>query len=363
MTTEGRIWPDSAIHPGETLAETLAARGMTQAELARRAGRPIQAINEIIKGSKEITAATALQLERVLGIPAHVWVRLEADYRINKARLEDEPRLEREIPQGRKYPYGEMAAWGWVPRVGGGLERVKHLLSFFAVSSLEHVANPIASFRLSPRVKVSSEAVVAWLRAGEIEGQKVPTKPYSATGLRQCLGEVRVMTTQAPETFVPRLRKVLGDSGVALAFVPHLKGTGAHGAARWLSPDKALVQVSIRYKWEDIFWFSVLHELGHLLLHGRKEVFINFDKDRTGLAEKEADEFASNELIPSDEYAHFLRRPLSEASIRRFAVEQGIAPSIVVGRLMHDDRLDWNQLSHVRRRFEWKEESQKDDAS
>ena len=87
MATEEPIWPDIAIPPGETLAETLEALSLTQAELARRAGRPVQAISEIIRGRKEITPETALDLERVLGTPAHVWVRLEADYRLTKARL------------------------------------------------------------------------------------------------------------------------------------------------------------------------------------------------------------------------------------------------------------------------------------
>ena len=87
MNTD-RSWPDVAIPPGETLAEELEAREMTQTELARQMGRPVQAINEIVRGKKEITAQTALQLEEVLGTPAHVWLGLESDYRLVRARLE-----------------------------------------------------------------------------------------------------------------------------------------------------------------------------------------------------------------------------------------------------------------------------------
>ncbi len=87
MATESRPWPDVAIPPGELLAETLEVLGMTQAELARRAARPVQAINEMVKGRKRITPETALQLERVLGVPAHVWVRLQANYELVRARL------------------------------------------------------------------------------------------------------------------------------------------------------------------------------------------------------------------------------------------------------------------------------------
>jgi HTH-type transcriptional regulator/antitoxin HigA len=88
MATSARAWPDIAIPPGELLAETLEALGLTQADLARRAGRPAQAINEIIRGTAEITPETARQLEGALGVPAHVWTRLEGDYRHNQARLE-----------------------------------------------------------------------------------------------------------------------------------------------------------------------------------------------------------------------------------------------------------------------------------
>jgi addiction module HigA family antidote len=82
-----RIWPDVAIAPGETLAEEIEARGMSQAELARRMERPVQAVNEIIRGKKAITAETALGLEDVLGVPAHFWLRLEADHQLTVARL------------------------------------------------------------------------------------------------------------------------------------------------------------------------------------------------------------------------------------------------------------------------------------
>ena len=110
-----RVWPDVAIPPGDTLAEELEAREMTRTELARRMGRPIQAINEIVRGKKEITAQTALQLEDVLGTPAHVWFGLDADYRLNKARLE----LEALRKAPRKRPASGRRLGTAVPRTRG----------------------------------------------------------------------------------------------------------------------------------------------------------------------------------------------------------------------------------------------------
>lgn len=82
-----RVWPDVAIAPGATLADEIEARGLSQAELARRMGRPVQVVNEIVRGKKAITAETALGLEDVLGVAAHFWLRLEADYQLSVARL------------------------------------------------------------------------------------------------------------------------------------------------------------------------------------------------------------------------------------------------------------------------------------
>ena len=88
MVTKTDSYPDVAIHPGEYLAEELEARGITQKELARRMGRPLNAVNEIINGKKTITAETALQLEAVMPeIPARFWLNLETDYQLTRALI------------------------------------------------------------------------------------------------------------------------------------------------------------------------------------------------------------------------------------------------------------------------------------
>ena len=79
------IMSDLAIPPGEYLEEVLEELGLNQAEVARRMGRPPQAVNEIIKGEKAITPETSIQLEKVLGVPAYIWVGLEAEYRLIRA--------------------------------------------------------------------------------------------------------------------------------------------------------------------------------------------------------------------------------------------------------------------------------------
>ena len=94
MMTKTRAYPDIAIPPGEFLAEEIAARGLSQKELASRMGRPINAINEIINGKKAITAETALQLEEVMKeIPARFWLNLETDFQLTKALIAKHARV------------------------------------------------------------------------------------------------------------------------------------------------------------------------------------------------------------------------------------------------------------------------------
>jgi HTH-type transcriptional regulator/antitoxin HigA len=357
MATENdQVWPDVAIPPGETLAETLAARGMTQADLARRMGRPVQTVNEIVKGTKEITPETALQFERVLGTPAHVWVRLEADYRFNKARIADQQRLKDEVAAMRAFPYLEMAKHGWVPMVSAQTERARCLLEFFGVGSLATIPDTAAgaAWRRSAKVKYKREALAAWLRRGERLGARVKTAPFDEQLLRQFLRQCRSMSRVDPSEWEPLLKRQLASCGVAVVFLHHLAGTGAHGATRWMSSDRVLVQVSPRNKWADSFWFTLFHELGHVLLHHpRREVFINFDVDGDA-CESAANDFAGDALIDPAHYAEFVatrRVGFSESAVRQFALLEGVHPGIVVGRLHHDGLLPKTHMHGLRQQY------------
>src|SRR4030095_9444433 len=113
MATEPKVLSDLPIPPGELLTETLETLNLSQSELARRMDRPVQAINEIARGTKEITPETAIQLERVLGVPSHIWLGLETEYQHTKARLEDRKRLEEEVALTKKFPWSALVRLCW----------------------------------------------------------------------------------------------------------------------------------------------------------------------------------------------------------------------------------------------------------
>jgi Zn-dependent peptidase ImmA (M78 family) len=136
-----------------------------------------------------------------------------------------------------------------------------------------------------------------------------------------------------------------------------LPKTHLSGIARWLSKDKALIQLSLRHKTNDHLWFSLFHEAGHILLHGKKAVFIDERGGDHAELEAEANLFASNLLIPAASYARFTSaKDFSGASVKRFAAQQGIAPGIVVGRLQHDGLIPYSMQNELKERLVWADE-------
>ena len=346
--------PDVAIPPGETLRETIEALGMTQVELAQRMDRPLKTINEIVKGKTAVTPETATQLERVLGAPARFWLRLEMDYQTTRARLKEQEALVAQTTLVAEFPYAEMAKLGWVEKVRDKTERVIQLCAFFGVAKLEQVrVVEQAAFRKSRKRKASPYALSAWMRRGEVEAQQMATPPFDRKGFMQALSLIRGLT-QAPLAEATRgIRSLCAERGVAVAYVPHLKGTYANGATRWLG-DKALIQLSIRHRYEDVFWFTFFHECGHILKHGKKRQFIDLPGDPCSPAEDEADRFAQDALIPPRAYRSFCDvGSYSVAAVRRFAQDIQVCPAIVVGRLQHAGLLPRSHLNGLRRRLVW----------
>ncbi len=95
------MMPSMLIHPGEMLKDEIEARGITQKDLAKRMGVSYTVFNEILNGKRPITTEYALLLEAALGIDAGVWLRLQADYNMQKAKS-DKSFIAR-LEQIRKY--------------------------------------------------------------------------------------------------------------------------------------------------------------------------------------------------------------------------------------------------------------------
>lgn len=373
MNSNTELHSDLPIPPGDYLAEVLAEYALSQAELARRMDRPAQAINEIIQGQKAITHETALQLEQVLGVPAVIWLGLENEYQLTKARLAEATSLAEETGLLVEIPYAAMAKLAWVPNVRQPRERVRNLCRFFGVSRLTALPGVHAyacAFRRAD-APASQYALAAWLRQGEIEARRIETGPFDKAKLRANLPAIRTLTREDPKQYLSQLTVLLASCGVALVILPHLPKTHAHGAVFWLG-DRAVLQLSIRGSYADIFWFSLFHELGHLLLHGKRTIVEGIvegatkaqavgqtggqgeDNDGYRRMERDADTFAQNALIPPNDYGQLLRHgTLTAEHLTAFAAQQGIAVGIVVGRLQREKYITYQQHHALRKRYAW----------
>lgn len=349
------------ILPGETLIELLEEKGMTQLELAKRMGRPDKTINEIIKGKTSITPETAIQLEGVFSVPASFWMNLESNYQVALARFNFAKKLEKEYKIAEKYPYKEMIKLGWIDSCKEIKEVVKCMLNFFGVVSLENVIEKNifvgAQYRISSKKDHSKEAVTAWLRKGVLEAQKIQTNDFDAKKLKENLLNIKKLMFSHPDKFMPELTRLLADCGVALVILKNLKNVPINGVTRWISPDKALIQMSIRGKYADIFWFSLFHEIGHLLLHRKKGVYVDSENEIINKdQEKEANKFASDVLILETEYKDFVKnfKIFRDINIlKSFAKKNGVIDGIVVGRLQNDEIINRSQLNGLRNKYEW----------
>ena len=351
-----RFVPDYLVTPGEVLEEYLEDLGMTQAELADRTGLAKKTINEIIKAKSPITPETALKLERTLGRPAHFWSNLERQYQDDRTRLAEKKRMETYLEWLDKVPVKDMAKKGWIPKLKDKFEQLDAVLRFFGVSSpiqWETVWREYqVAYRQTERFEKCAEAVSAWLRQGEIQAQQIECAPYDRKSFQTVLDEVRDLTRETPGEFVPKLVGLCASAGVAVVFVPELPKTGVWGVTRWLG-DKPIIQLSLRYKSNDHLWFTFFHEAGHILKHGRKEVFIE-GKGLDGEKEEEANAYARDKLIPPAQMRRLLKHErLSLAAIESFADEIGIAPGIIVGRLQHEKVLPMDTGNKLKVFYRW----------
>jgi addiction module HigA family antidote len=355
-TTLNQYTPDYAIHPGEILEETLEARGITRTAFAERTGLSLKTVSQIIHGKAPVTPETAIHFERVLGVSANIWNNLNAYYRLHIAKIADRRMLENKKEWAKKFPLTELTKRGFIRRRQTLAEKVEELLDFFGVASVEawnaQFKRIAVSYRKSPAFTSSKESVSAWLRIGEIEAENIKTSPFDKNTFKNALQEIRFLTREDPEIFELRMKELCRNSGVALLFIPELPKTRLSGATRWLSSDKALIMLSLRYKRDDHFWFTFFHEAGHIILHGKTSVFIDEVDMGTNTEEDEANRFAANILIPENKYKMFIKGgAYYKDDIVAFAKSIGICPGIVVGRLQRDGYIQHKWHNDLTRKF------------
>ena len=361
MATKNEYHPDTVSHPGMMLEEKLEELDMPVKEFAVRTGKPEQTIIKVLKGKSSITPDMAIQFEKVLGIPAKGWLRHDRAYQEYNARIKYRQAIKNAIDWMRRFPYRDMVKCGWVPDTRKPEERVENLFSFFGISSADAWADYFmegklkVSFRLSLKSAQNPEALSVWLRHGEITAPKMEAAPYQPDTFKSALKDLKsLIHTPEDPAFFKKLQKICADAGVKVIYSPKTEGAPVSGATRFIG-DHPVIQLSNRYKWHDTFWFNFFHEAGHILKHGRKEVFlegVDYD-DADQKKEEEANTFAARHLLPGKALANLIASgTITEESILKAAEEADTHPGIVVGRLQHDKVIGHNQFNGLRVRLD-----------
>lgn len=368
-------------HPGAYLEQLLDMRGMSQAELAKRTGITPKTINSIIKGSAPVSPETAITLELVFREPtAKEWLKREFTYQLEKSKILKDLDLENELEVLGQININEMVKEKWIQLKENKVEQLRELYSFFGVSSISQLS-PVWSqlevnYRTSTVYKQNHFNIMAWLRKGELLAEDIKCEPYSAVLFKEALQECRKLSSQPFDKIYKKIQNMCSKAGVAVVFLKELPKVATSGAAHWIEKDKALIQLSLRGKRDDRFWFNFYHEAGHILLHGRKEQFIDNDgkgasqinddvsdendspyfTEENKLKEAEADEFAASFLIPKKIFSNFVEvGDFSEQSIKEFAKNEEIAPGIVVGQLQKNGYIGWHQKNNLKERYDFPE--------
>jgi HTH-type transcriptional regulator / antitoxin HigA len=349
---------DSFSKPGDTIKSLMRRRGLIPTKLAAELEGGINKLRALLDGSTPIDDATARALSKHLAGTRDFWLKRQELY---EAALDRAVRraTDAEAEEWNKIPIPVGRSKGVSSR-GNREENLRLRLAFYNVSNLKtwdaRYGNAAEThFRTSPTFRSERPAVMAWLRLGELEADLIQTAPWSPERLEALLPAIRALSkVRRPDRFLPKLRTMFADAGVAFVIKPTPRGCHASGAARLVAPDKAMILVSFRYRSDDQFWFTVFHEIGHLLLH-QGRAFVDEEETPDSPAERQANKFASDCIVPASRRSEFQNVPTDRDSIMRFAVSIGVSPGLVVGQLQHEGRIEYGRMAALKRRWTWEE--------
>jgi addiction module HigA family antidote len=297
--------PSVAFHPGITLSEKLNEMKMSVKEFAVRTSKPEKTIFAVINGSSSITSDMAVAFEIVTRIPAHFWMNKQRTYDEYVARTRRKAIIEESQEWAESFPFETMANLGWVEPCETAEEKVQSLFNFFQVSTVKAWQDYYCNQQLKIAFSISlhsvkePHAISAWLRQGERQAESMSVEQFSDNELKLAIPEMKALMEREPSDFTTQLQQLCSKVGVKLIITPCLPNAPIKGSTRRISGIPC-IQLSDCHEQSDIMWFTFFHEVGHILLHGKKDIFLE-SADYTSMEQRkedEADAFAAK-IIPA----------------------------------------------------------------
>lgn len=330
---------DFAPRPGRLLQRELDARAISQAQLAARTGLSPKHINLVIKGTAPLSADVAVTLEQILGTSAETLLRLEATYQAHEARNEKRHALAGFVDWASSFPRQLLIERQVIDAADSGPEIASKLLSFFSVASpaafTKTWLEPQASYKRSQLHTIDPNLTALWLRLSELHAADLMggAPAYDPTQLRAAAHLLPKLTVNTPGTAFKEAQNLLLSAGVVLVFVPEIPKTRISGVSRWIN-GTPMIAVTSRYRTLDGLWFTLLHEVAHVLLHPKRSTFVDHGlkaADDADALETAANSFAQDHLIPPAD-RESLTAITTQMGIKDLAEKLGVSPSLVAGQ-------------------------------
>lgn len=346
-----------AFHPGSYVEEIIDSLNITQEEFANRLGSTSKTVSQLVNGEIPLSKDLAYKLSKLTGISFGTWMNLQNEYdkdmfEIEEAKKTDEKQIVDLIDFKYFKEHGLVADGRY-----SFSEKIKELRRILNVANITYLEtfNPAVSYR-NPSKHFNAANIInsnIMLELASNKSRNESKCPYNPRKLNESLATIHSYVLKDPEIFYGELKELLGDCGIQLVALPHLRNANLNGATKKFKDGSVLLLISDLNKKSDIFWFSLMHEIGHILNNqfGYRADTVMSEEDYTE-KERRADEFARDFLIPDVKYEEFVNNEkFSEYDVREFAKEVSTLPSIVVGRLQNDGYIDFNQLNHLRNNY------------
>lgn len=347
------------IHPGETLRELLDDRGMSQKVLALRTGFSEKHISKVINGGASITAPFANALENVFNVEAEFWMNLQSNYDIELLKCEEKENVsedEMSILKNLSSIIKYMRDHGIIPLGLKKQECVLKLRAVLGVNNLTVIPSLAfnAAFRGSSACTVDPYVLFAWQRLCELEAEKNEVANNLDVGkLREQIPNIRKLMTTDVMTMQKELKQIFSDCGIKFCIVKHFTGAPVQGFIEITEEGETILCLTIRGVYADIFWFTLFHEIAHILFGDIKKRFIDFSFTKND-EEQRADEFASNVLLNPETYKDFVTcGDFTLGSINKYSKAEGVPNYIVIGRLQKEKHIPYSVYSREKIRYIW----------
>lgn len=355
--------PGWSVHPGALIQREIEAAGYSQTAVAARTNISAKHLNQLLRGHVALSAEVAVALERVLDSPGDLWLRMDATWQASRSRATARERLGHWTSWLHHFPADVLIERGIWHEKQSAPERVDALLSLFGVVSPDAFETvwlrPQANFRRSQKFEIDAYSTAVWLRfvdaAVETASSSIP--PYDEIALREAVKKFPHLTRLTPTDGVAQAKRLLMQAGVVFVIEPEVGNTRICGVSRWSGLDHPVIALTGRQKYLDILWFTLLHEIGHVLMHPKRSTFLELDTPGAGRAaddedaqESAADNFAANALL-EPQFRSSISTLHSAADLMALAAEAGVGVSIVAGRYGHETQ-DWARFGKHRARID-----------